>query len=421
MPDVGPRKIAVGDLGEFWYGNYKDPFLQLEGAVPGYPQGALLKDDAGCLLCAYCGKTFKSLPNHINKAHGLSAAEYKESVGLLQKSALVSESIRQSRIRTALRNRSHGVFKDPTQEAVTKSLEQRRVNRRGHFPPEKQNLTGRCYAQILEVARQIVREDGRVTIGRLAKRGIWQHNIEMMFGSLANLARLASDRRRFGAWTPTELTNALRSLGDKLGRTPSSSDLSRYGLPTLMAYYRAFGSYIAACEQAGLQPYQWVPKDPQSEAARLLAWATTGDVVKAGAAAGVSSTAIRNTLAKYGIPAMPPGGGLHVQRVEARNLAADIAARLDGSERIHIAEQPRDPTDVERAILVAYSVEGTQLATIRATPYSQRRIVRVLGKYGVPIPPRGAPLRHPARQRSMAVAAQRARSLMDAGARETAA
>ena len=88
------KKIAVGDLGEFWYGDYKEPFEQLEGAVPGYPVGVVLKDDDGLLLCAYCGKVYKNLGNHSAKTHGMSASEYKDEVGLLRKSALVSEQLR---------------------------------------------------------------------------------------------------------------------------------------------------------------------------------------------------------------------------------------------------------------------------------------------------------------------------------------
>ena len=98
------KKIAVGDLGEFWYGDYKEPFEQLEGAVPGYPVGVVLKDDAGLLLCAYCGKVYKNLGAHAAKTHGLSAKEYKDETGLLRKSALVSEQTRMMASASALRD-----------------------------------------------------------------------------------------------------------------------------------------------------------------------------------------------------------------------------------------------------------------------------------------------------------------------------
>lgn len=332
---VGPRKIAVGDLGEFWYGNYKEPFAQLEGAVEGYPQGAVLKDDDGRLLCAYCGKTFKFLPRHITSAHRMTTAQYKDNVGLLQKSALVDESIRQSRIRTGLRNRADGKFMDrPTRAMVLRSVESRKASGRGNFPVEKQNMTGRCYAQILAVARQVMRERGRVTIKDMTARGIWQSNVEQMFGSMTNLSRLVGDGRRNSGnrWTDAELIGALRSLGQSLGRTPAISDLKRYGMPPFQMYIKRFGSYMTACERADLTPYQLVPRDPQSEAAMLMAWATTGDVKKAAAVVGHSDWAVRSTLDKYGIPKMPPGGGHHAQRQAARAVAADIATRLEGHE-----------------------------------------------------------------------------------------
>lgn len=324
MRTVGPKKIAVGDLGEFWYGDYKEPFEELEGAVPGHPRGAVLKDDDGKILCAYCGKTFDYLPRHITSAHGMRTSEYKREVGLLQKSALVSERVRRNRVRTALRNRHAGTFLDrPPSKGARGTRKQ---------VPEELNRTGRCYAQILAVARQIAQETGTVTYKALARRGIWQRNVEVMFGSMSSLRRLVGDGRRHrgNPWTEAELITGLRSLADQLGRTPVSSDLRRYGLPSLMAYMRHFGSYVAACERAGLPPYQWVPRDPRSEAAMLLAWATTGTIKKASAAVGHGDRAIRETLTKYGIPELPPGRGRHTDRQAARAFAAEVAGRLEG-------------------------------------------------------------------------------------------
>lgn len=326
------RKIAVGDLGEFWYGNYKEPFEQLEGAVTGYPRGALLKDDDGRILCAYCGKTFDYLPRHISHAHRMTTAAYKDEVGLLQKSALVSERIRDSRIATAYRNRAQAKWSNPTPTAVARSIAARRTNDRTNNPAERQNMTGRCHAQILTVAREIMRERGRVTQRDLNQRGIWQVVVEQRFGSLSALQRLIGDGRRNkgNQWSDAELIAALRSLADKMGRTPAFSDLRRFGLPSTDAYYRHFGSYPEACRRAGLTAFEWVPRDSASEAAYLLAWATTGDTHKAGTACGTSDRTIRQTLTKYGIPKMPPGGGHHAMRQAARRQAAEVAARLEG-------------------------------------------------------------------------------------------
>jgi len=382
---IGPKKIAVGDLGEFWYGNYKEPFVQLEGAVSGYPQGVVLKDDDGRLLCAYCGKTFEYLPRHISRAHAMTTREYKQEVGLMQKSALVSERIRTARVRTALRNMSI-----PSVNTILAARGPGRKRGSKHeYTAEQQNKSGRCFAQILTVARQIVNARGQVTIKDMHARGIWQYNIEMMFGSMQNLARLAGDDRHMGQWTQEELLTALRSLGDKLGRTPASSDLRRYGLPGLMSYFRAFGSYRTACERAGLQAYKWVPRDTKSEAAYLLAWATTGDVHKASKAIGVSGLVIRQTLTKYGVPKMPPGGGFHTERIAVRNQAAEIAAHLEGVPAITILPAPDQTEADDLAILEAFVEEGTIRSTQMRTGRGQRSVEAALMRHGVPRVPRG--------------------------------
>ena len=138
------KKIAVGDLGEFWYGDYKEPFEQLEGAVPGYPVGVVLKDDAGLLLCAWCGKVYKNLGAHSAKTHGMSANQYKDEAGLLRKSALVSEQTRMMNSAQGFRLRAAGIFRTPTLEDSRRAAWQGGsavANR--ERPAEALNKTGR--------------------------------------------------------------------------------------------------------------------------------------------------------------------------------------------------------------------------------------------------------------------------------------
>lgn len=248
------KKIAVGDLGEFWYGDYKEPFVELEGSIPGYPRGALLKDDAGRLLCAQCGKTFDNLGVHVAKRHGMSAREYKQHVGLLSKSALVSETGRLVRIRNGLRSRAafmtvaeHGHKK--VTPATPKVM--------AKWVPEYLNKTGRCYEQVLATARQVIRDRGRLSASALSEHGIGTNTVRAYFGNMKALADLLNTdlaRSRY-RWTEAELLGVLGSLSRELGRTPTASDIRRYGLPSISTFCSYFGSWSVACQRAGLEPH----------------------------------------------------------------------------------------------------------------------------------------------------------------------
>lgn len=317
------KKIAVGDLGEFWYGDYKEPFVQLDGAVPGYPQGVLLKDDAGRLLCAYCGKTFDNLGNHARLKHGLPAAEYKREVGLLQKSALKSERARLKDVANTQRRRAQGWAPG----GVLKG-NRSRANRLGGTPkrtPEVLNRTGRCYAQVLAVARSL--KPHQMTFRELRQRGISQRTVALYFGTLDHLRDLAGHpRKNLRRWTDDELLTGLRSVAAEIGRTPSISDLARYGLPPHVTYAYHFGSYAEACRRAGLQAN--VPAaDGSVEVAFLSAYSVTGNIHKACRTAGVGRDRADRILARYGFPF-----GSYDHRFDGarRAWAADMARRLSG-------------------------------------------------------------------------------------------
>jgi hypothetical protein len=49
------------------------------------------------------------------------------------------------------------------------------------------------------------------------------------------------------------LIEELQNLANKLGRTPSISELKLYGLPSERTYRRYFGSYVNACKLADLE------------------------------------------------------------------------------------------------------------------------------------------------------------------------
>lgn len=331
------KKIAVGDLGEFWYGDYKEPFEQLEGAVPGHPVGVVLKDDDGRLLCAYCGGTFDFLAAHVQKKHHMTARQYKDEVGLLVKSALVSERVREKRIATGLRIAAMGLSPVATGRARPPK-EQKRLSGTDHpkWSPEHLNKTGRCYAQVLATGRSVLRETGKVSSYSMKRRGIGNATIETYFGTWENFRRAlgmgdgAVRSRR--DWTDTQLLTGLRSIAEKIARTPASSDLRRFGLPSPQTYQRRFGSFTEACRRAGLEPNLPMAESTDTEVRMLVAYATLGNTDRAAKALHTSGVRYRALFAKYGAPfVVALGYGRGHDNSARRAWAAEMARRLAGT------------------------------------------------------------------------------------------
>lgn len=323
------RKIAVGDLGEFWYGDYKEPFEQLEGGVPGHPVGVVLKDDAGKLLCAYCGKTFDNLGSHVSKTHGMPAATYKAEVGLLSKSALISEAVRRKRIAQGLRNVRDGKVFDgmKTKSQWPQGKPQPLRGRKSPaYTPERLNKTGRCMAQVLTVARQIVAQRGRVSQADLSRHGIGPKTIAAYFGDIDGLRKVVGGARRL---TDEQVLTALRSLAEKLGRTPAASDMRRYGMPSKGLYEKRFGSWNTACQKAGLVPNLTVSRDESLDSAILTAYSITGSIHKVAASVGSDATTVCRILRLHGVELRP---GPWADRKAQRDWAATVAARIEGLE-----------------------------------------------------------------------------------------
>lgn len=318
------KKIAVGDLGEFWYGDYKEPFEQLEGGVPGHPIGVILKDDTGRLLCAFCGRTYENLGNHARQKHGLPAATYKEEVGLLQGSALVSERLRVKSLHDA-RRRNLGSSPERMLEIRTLRGHARSYSLR---TPERLNKTGRCYSQILEVGRSILRAGGRINRSSLRRHGIGTHPVLAYFSSLDEY-RDAVGAPRVGRrpWSDQQLLDGLLTLANKIGRTPSQSDLRRYGLPHWKTFYHHFGSYSEACRRVGLDPNLPVPDGRNLDIAALVAYATTGSARRAARLVPMNATRIEHLFHRLGAPFVIYGHG-GVNSKARREWAGEMAKRL---------------------------------------------------------------------------------------------
>lgn len=325
------KTIAVGDLGEFWYGDYKEPFEQLEGAVPGYPKGAvLIEPGTEKLLCALCGKTASHLGNHVRSAHGLPAPEYKDQVGLLRGSSLVSEPVRQAMVANGRRRAAQADWSDWVASGQARRVGRATYGARNKRRPEALNKTGRCLVQIIEVARAVHREHGYVSYKRMRKAGIPQAAMQP-YGGLRRIAQYAGigHRAQVPKYHDEMLLTMLRELAVSLGRTPGDSDLKRYGLPSHQTYANHFGRYSVACERAGLISNLPTPIGHDDEVAILVGYATTGSVQRVATACHRGTASVRAVLGRYDVP-MPGVNAPHASREAARTWAAEVARRVAG-------------------------------------------------------------------------------------------
>jgi len=326
------KKIAVGDLGEFWYGDYKEPFVQLEGAVPGYPQGVVLKADDGKLLCPWCGRTFDHLGNHSRLAHGLPARQFKEEVGLLQKTALISERHRQALIASGLRRWRAGAMPPPSIKG--EFGHGRAVPPRANWQQtaEAENRTGQCLAQMVAVARSIAGQGLSVTHAQLRRYGIGEGTVTRYAGSIERLRTWVKSRppqqtqRRL---SENEMLEGLVAVALDLGRTPTRSDIRRYGLPATTTYANHFGSYGAACKRVKLPINLPVPRPISGDErlAIITAYAVYPSMEYVRGITHLSLERVRAVLASFDIEPLPTN---HRGREAQRALAADIARRFAG-------------------------------------------------------------------------------------------
>ena len=64
------------------------------GDPDGHGRYGILDEDPDGLLCAHCGTRHRHLGLHVWKAHGLTAAQYRETHGLLRSRGLVAQDLR---------------------------------------------------------------------------------------------------------------------------------------------------------------------------------------------------------------------------------------------------------------------------------------------------------------------------------------
>lgn len=324
--------LLIGGV-EFEFTEYKEPLTQLPGGVKGYMRGTLpYAVSDGRLPCAFCDpvQTFDLLGQHVGRAHGMSTDEYRDAIGLLRRTRLVSAPMR-SRILAGIspakveRMRVIGSSKMQRRRASPAEARERSIAAGGNA--EHLNKRGTCRDQILAVTRAIAKQNGGIVRNAdLARQGVWGPSYRRHFPTMKELCAAAGVRYAGkNEWTDAEMLRAFRELAERLGRTPTQKDLGgANGTPSNSTYQARFGGLEVVCERLGLPSNTPPPVVFGDEIDILNRYAILGNVHAVARATHRHMSVVSRVLTKYGVtPSLVP-----TERRKAREWAAQIAGRL---------------------------------------------------------------------------------------------
>ena len=129
--------------------NYKEPLMQFDGGY-GFT-GVLAHDPKRDLIqCHLCGNWFERLSNHLMKEHNMRCNQYKDYVGLNQKTALINESLRKKLIEHGQKNIvGQKNFKKNTYKRSEETKKKISITRAKNVA-EMQNINGTCPMQLID-------------------------------------------------------------------------------------------------------------------------------------------------------------------------------------------------------------------------------------------------------------------------------
>jgi ROS/MUCR transcriptional regulator protein/Homing endonuclease associated repeat len=227
------KHVVIG--GEILFYRAKAPYeasgLSIKGALE-------YDEEADQIKCHECGEFYSLLGSHVPQKHDMSAMEYKERHGLLARTALVSEGIRQKLI-------VNGKSKAEDLRRVRRDPWRRGGNRR---TPEEDNSKQMCNLQVIERVRSLGESLGRFpTTRELRESGLNCGTLVRHFGSIGALADLAGLWRAHGnQWSRSMLLWHIKNFKAMHGRNPSASDCARGLIPNRSTFRKYFGGLPAA-------------------------------------------------------------------------------------------------------------------------------------------------------------------------------
>lgn len=225
--------------------------MKLEGGF-GY-QGALLMDGkTENLQCGLCGDWVIGLPHHLRREHSMSASAYKEKVGLMQNTALISEKTRELMVRNGLSMERRKSNLIPGGGGMTEAARLKMKRSRSKKRREFQNIMGTCPDQLIDRLRKL-----KEKLGRTPKQGecTFEGTLVRTFGSWKEAVfragidyHVPGKNRRYNR-TNEMLLRELAIFCETNQRRPTRSDATRKIFPYQDTYRHRFGSMAKAAKK----------------------------------------------------------------------------------------------------------------------------------------------------------------------------
>ncbi len=176
--------------------NYKEPLMKFTEGY-GFMGAVVFDGKTDKIQCHFCGEWLGSLPHHLRREHNMSASEYKNRVGLLQSTALISESARAKLIASGLDKRLQNL-----RAGGKKSLEEKKrisaTLRDNSFLEEHKNLRNTCPEQLIYRMQNIAREKGSEL--RMGDFAGFKESIKKTYGSLENACNIAGIKYHYPSY-----------------------------------------------------------------------------------------------------------------------------------------------------------------------------------------------------------------------------
>lgn len=191
MPKIKQKEKKVMEYEEASSGfvtlyNYKEPFMKYEQGF-GF-QGVLLFDgETDKIQCHICGQWFLQLGGHLTREHNMKAEDYKKTVGLSKRTALVGEVVRAKLIATGLKKRLKNLrgMKGRKHTEASKALIS--ANHAGKTRM-MQNVNGTCPEQLIERLIAEYKKQGKTP----AERNLQFHEaLIKTYGTYRNACKFA--------------------------------------------------------------------------------------------------------------------------------------------------------------------------------------------------------------------------------------
>lgn len=117
---------------------------------------------------------------------------------------------------------------------------------------------------VIAKIKTLARKHGRTPTFKelISEHGISQRRIDLLFGGFNGLLKMANlSPNKFTNLTKTEITQMIKSLGKRLGKSPSISDFKKApDMPSIDLVTERFGTWNAALKAAGFivtQSQRW--------------------------------------------------------------------------------------------------------------------------------------------------------------------